>query len=69
MGYANNYEKPNGVEIPVERFAELVLAESEAKALEKILREKCEHYSGMTYAEVEMLCKLYNIEPKKQDEE
>jgi hypothetical protein len=51
----------------MENNMEMAMAKVKAQMFENLLRDKLDRYSGLTYDEVEMLCKLFGIERKTEE--
>lgn len=47
---------------------EIATAVVKAHMFENLLRDKLDRYTGLSYDEVEMLCKLFGIERTKTEE-
>lgn len=46
----------------------MAMAKVKAQMFENLLRDKLDRYTGLSYDEVEMLCKLFGIERTKTEE-
>lgn len=51
--------KTTTIEVPIERYDQLIKSEQDARFLKSILKSKKDNYRSIDHDEVEMLCEIY----------
>ena len=57
------------ITIPVAKYNELIIAANELKNLKSLLGQEKRKWCGITYQDLEVICKLYGIEEEKENAE